>query len=109
MILSVFGILTFIFALLSGSENYGGGITGIIKNSPNALPYLALLILVYAGWRWPLIGGICITLLGFGLLYLFGIFGDTQNIVPLIVGLVPVFFGGMLILSWGLNKKQHQQ
>ena len=105
LILAVFGTLAFIFALLSGAETYGGGISGIIKNSPNALPWAALLILIYIGWKWPLIGGICITLFGFGLLYFFGIFDDTPDIIPLLVGLIPVLFGGLLIFSWGLNKR----
>ena len=105
LILAVFGTLAFIFALLSGAETYGGGISGIIKNSPKALPWAALLILIYIGWKWPLIGGICITLFGFGLLYFFGIFDDTPDIIPLLVGLIPVLFGGLLIFSWGLNKR----
>lgn len=114
IILLVFGLLVFVFALLSGSENYGGGIAGIIKNSPNALPYAILLVLVYLAWRWPLIGGILITLLGFGLLYLFGFFDANWNLIPFIVGMVPVIFGGLIIFCWGLqfnqppkNKHQH--
>ena len=105
VVLAIFGLLAFIFALLSGAETDGSGISGIITNSPNTLPWAALLILAYIGWRWPLIGGICITLLGFGLLYFFGIFDDTPDIIPLIVGLIPVLFGGLLIFSWGLNKR----
>ncbi|SDS18517.1 hypothetical protein SAMN04515667_1600 [Formosa sp. Hel1_31_208] len=39
--------LLFAFALLSGSEGYGGGIMGIVKNSPNALPWVVLMFLVF--------------------------------------------------------------
>lgn len=105
-VLGVFGILAFIFALVSGSKTYGGGFTGIVKNCPNALPYFLLLALIYFGWRWPLIGGILITLLGFGLLYLFGIFGENWNVFPFVAGMIPIVFGGLLIYSWGLKNKQ---
>lgn len=101
-VLSVFGVLVFIFALLSGSDTNGGGISGIVKNSPNALPYLLLLVLIYFGWKRPLIGGALITLLGFGLLYLFGFFSATWNVIPFVVGIIPVIFGGLLIFSWGI-------
>lgn len=106
IILLVFGLLVFVFALLSGSETYGGGISGIIKNSPNALPYAILLVLVYVAWRWPLIGGILITLLGFGLLYLFGFFDTNRDLIPFIVAMVPVIFGGLIIFCWGLQFNQ---
>ena len=72
--LLIFGVLIFVFALLSGSETFGGGIKGILKNSPNALPWLILLILVVIAWKWELVGGILITLLGILALGFFGIF-----------------------------------
>ena len=62
--LLIIGVLIFIFALLSGAEKLGGGIMGIIKNSPNALPWALLLILVYVAWKWELVGGIIVTGLG---------------------------------------------
>lgn len=39
--------IVFVFALVSGSESYGGGLIGIIKNSPNAFPWLLLFGLNY--------------------------------------------------------------
>lgn len=107
IVLAIFGSLVFVFALLSGSESYGGGFIGIVKNSPNAIPYAFLLVLIYVGWRWPLIGGILITLLGFGLLYLFGFFSSNWNLIPFVVGIIPVIFGGLLIFSWGIGRKQN--
>lgn len=68
--LLVLGILIFFFALLSGSEEYGGGISGIIKNSPDALVGLLLLVLTFIAWKWELFGGIIITFLGIVVLYL---------------------------------------
>ena len=32
----------YIFALISGSENLGGGFIGILKNLPNTLPWILL-------------------------------------------------------------------
>ena len=45
-ILLFISIFWFVFALLSGAEEYGGGVKGIITNSPNALPWLLLFVLV---------------------------------------------------------------
>lgn len=106
IILLIFGILIFMFALVSGSETFGGGFYGIIRNSPNAIPWAALLILVWVAYRWKLIGGILITLLGFGLLYLFRIFTSEFVTVTFIIALFPVLLGSMLILSWGLTHRQ---
>ena len=56
--------LVFVFALLSGSEGYGGGFMGIIKNSPNALPWFLLFGLNYLIWKKELLGGIILTVFG---------------------------------------------
>ena len=64
--LLIIGVLIFIFALLSGAESQGGGVMGIIKNSPNALPWVLLLVLVYVAWKWELVGGILFTVIGLG-------------------------------------------
>jgi hypothetical protein len=51
--LLLLGGFWFGFALLSGAERYGGGIDGVIQNSPNALPWLLLLIVAAMSFRWP--------------------------------------------------------
>jgi hypothetical protein len=56
--------LVFVFALLSGSEGYGGGFMGIVKNSPNALPWLLLFGLNYLIWKKELLGGFILTVFG---------------------------------------------
>ncbi len=98
-------ILVTIFALLSGSEDYGGGITGIIKNSPNAIPWLVLLVLIYIAWKWELIGGILITIFGLFLMYFFNFNESSFHIVPFILTLLVVVFGSLFITSWYLRKK----
>lgn len=107
MFLLIFGILVFIFSLLSGSEDYGGGLTGIIKNSPNSFPWLLLLVLVYIAWKSKLIGGILLSLFGIGMLYFFGIPGHSFQATTLIIGSLPVAFGLLLILSWGLEHEKN--
>ena len=39
----------FVFALLSGAEQYGGGIKGVMMNSPNALPWLVFFGVCFRG------------------------------------------------------------
>lgn len=102
--LLVFGVLIFIFALFSGAEEYGNGIKGIIKNSPNAIPGLIFLGLVYVAWRWELIGGILITILGIFALGFFGIFSSNFMVPTLIISLIPVILGSFLIVSWYLSR-----
>jgi hypothetical protein len=104
--LLVVGILVFIFALLSGSEAYGGGVMGIIKNSPNALPWLGLLVFLFIAWKRELIGGLLITALGIFLMIFFNILGGSFQWPAFIVSLIPVVFGLMFILSWYLAKSR---
>lgn len=59
------------FAIVSGSESFGGGIKGIIKNSPNAIPWLGLLIPVIIAWKYEKPGAIIITVLGLVVVYFF--------------------------------------
>lgn len=102
--LLILGILVFIFALLSGSEDYGGGISGIIKNSPNALPWLVLLVLIFVAWKWELVGGIIITLLGLAMMYFFNFRGLNFFLVTFILTLLIIILGSFFILSWYLRK-----
>ena len=103
--LLVLGILVFIFALLSGSQEYGGGIEGIIKNSPNAIPWLLLLILIFIAWKWELTGGIIITVLGLIMVYFFNFRGPNFFLVTFILTLFITALGSFFILSWYLRKK----
>jgi hypothetical protein len=92
----------FIFALLSGAEKLGGGIKGIILNSPNALPWLLLFVLVWAVKRWELIGGILIALVGVLTIFVFDtletLFTFFSISFPLIV------LGLLLVIASKLSK-----
>jgi len=101
--LLVIGLLVFTFALLSGSEGYGGGIMGIIKNSPNALPWLIFLIFVFIAWKWELVGGIIITIFGIAALIFFNS-GPNFFWAPNIIVFLFILFGSFFLLSWYLRK-----
>ena len=105
--LLVITLLVIIFALLSGSEEYGGGITGIIKNSPNAIPWFILLILVYVAWRWELTGGIIIVLSGIGMTYFFNFAGTNFFLVTFILTSAVTILGSFFVFSWYLRKDKH--
>jgi len=101
IIVLVFTVPIFVFALLSGSANYGGGIKGIIMNSPNALPWLVLLGVVYVAWRWEKIGGWLLIALS----VIFAFFFDAlDNPVVSLVILTPILVSGILFLISGKIK-----
>ena len=98
------GILVFVFALFSGAEEYGGGFEGLIKNSPNALPWLFLLVLVFLAWKWELVGGFFIVILGVVLFYFFN--SHRLNLLSFasILSYSISFLGGFFILSWYIRE-----
>lgn len=53
-----------VFALLSGAAEQGGGLAGLLRNAPNALPWVAVLALVALARRRPLAGGLALAALG---------------------------------------------
>lgn len=101
--LLMFSIFWFSFALLSGAEGYGGGLKGILMNSPNALPWLMLFVLVYIVWKWELFGGIFIGVMGLMTILQFDTF--ESPIAFLAISLPLVILGLFFILSWYLTKK----
>ena len=103
--LLVLGVFVFFFALFSGARGYGGGIEGIMLNSPNALPWLILLLFLLIAWEWELIGGILITLIGLTLLYFFNFQGPNFFLVTFILTILITILGAFFIISWFLRKK----
>jgi len=99
----IFGVLIFLFALISGSEAYGGGIDGLIKNSPNALPWAIFLLLIAIAWKWELLGGIFVIATGVYLLFFFKIF-SVFNLAPFIIILLVLAIGVFFILSFSLRR-----
>ena len=97
------GAFFFVFALLSGAEEYGGGLRGIVKNSPNALPWLLLLILIYVAWQWELVGGVLISLMGVFTIFFFNVFKHLFALFAISIPLI--LLGGLLIASWYLSRE----
>lgn len=102
--LLIIGITVFVFALLSGAETYGGGLMGVFQNSPNALPWLTLLLMLGFAWKMELVGGILITAFGLYLMYYFN-FG-TPNFFwfTFVLTLGITVLGALFLVSWGLRK-----
>ena len=99
------GALLFVFALFSGAESFGGGFMGVIKNSPNAAPWLGLLVFVFIAWKWELFGGISITALGIFVTWYMSIRGENFFVLPFIFFMLIILMGVFFLLSWYLRKK----
>ncbi len=93
-ILLIFGVLITLFAILSGAERYGGGIEGIIKNSPNALPWIVFIVLVIISWKWKIVGGIGLIIFGTYMMFFFNF-----SLIPTLIGLLIVASGIVFVLS----------
>jgi hypothetical protein len=106
--LLILGILVFLFALLSGSEGYGGGIMGIIKNSPNAIPWAILLLIVFVAWKWELIGGILIVVLGIAMFYFFNFRSPNFSLYPYFLTIIITILGSFFIISRLLRRNLDQ-
>ncbi|MFA4941279.1 MAG: hypothetical protein WC582_01615 [Patescibacteria group bacterium] len=92
-ILIIIAAAAFIFALLSGAES---GMMGIIKNSPNALPWLVLFILVFVAWKWEMIGGLVILFFG---IFSFFFFHASGSLPVLLVVTLPLIILGILFIA----------
>ncbi len=103
-ILLIITALVFVFSLLSGSEEYGGGIKGILKNSPNALPWLLLFVFIYVAWKWELVGGAIVALMGVFTVFFFHSY--RFPIVFFVISVPLIILGGFFIASWYLTREQ---
>jgi len=101
--MTIIGIVTFTFALISGSDAYGGGLKGLILNSPNTLPWLALIALIIFTWKKELSGGIIISLFGLGMTYFFNT-GPNFFLSTLILTSLITVSGSLFIGSSYLRK-----
>ena len=107
IILLLMGVVVFVFGLLSGAENSEGitAFSGIINNSPNAIPGAVILLFVFIAWKHELIGGILITLFGLFLVYFFNFSGNNFFITTFVATLVITTFGIFFIFSWLIRKR----
>ena len=103
--LLILGVLVFLFALASGADAYGGGVRGVVKNSPNALPWLLLLAFLLLAWKRELVGGISIIVYGLALMVFITLMTHRFYLAVLIITLLIILLGVFFILSWYLRKK----
>lgn len=107
IILLIMSLLIFVFALMSGSEEFGGGFAGIIKNSPNALPWLILLIVNYINYRNELIGGSIIIAFGIAANLYFNLMGPNFFLATFMLINIITFMGMFFVYSWYHEKKDN--
>jgi len=100
----IFGVLVFVFALLSGAEAYGNDFWAVLKNTPNALPWLLFLLIIWFAWKQELMGGLTLIGLGISLLFLFDSFRDFQW-PTFIVAMLVILDGFLFVLSWWIKKE----
>lgn len=108
--IAFFGLLLiasslFIISLLSGSRDYGNGIIAIIKNSPNALPWFVLLLLILIAWKKQLIGGVLIFIFGLLLVYFFNFNGPNFWWFTFIMTSIIPFLGFLFLIAWYLKQR----
>ena len=94
--LTLISLLLFVFALFSGAEE--NTFQGLLKNSPNALPWLIMLAISLFGWKNKLITGVAALILGTLFIVFLAVKGSTLLVVYIVIGLVPMF-GGLLVGS----------
>ena len=91
----LFTVPVLIFALLSGAAEYGGGLKGIALNSPNAIPWIILLGVVFVAWKWEKIGGYA--LIAMSIMFAF-MFNAIDNPIVALVLLAPILISGAMFL-----------
>lgn len=93
-----------LFSLVSGTEGYDNGIYGLIKNSPNAIPWIILIGLLFLSRSRAKLAGFFITAIGIGVVYFFNFSGPNFWWITLIVTSLIPFFGALILLSSYINK-----
>lgn len=93
--LLLLGVLVFIFALVSGSDD-----GGLLRNTPNTIPWLLLLVLTIYSFKKPVFGGLLIILYGLALVYFFNFRGANFFLTTFILTMI-IPLAGFVILSCG--------
>ncbi|AVI50457.1 hypothetical protein C5O00_04465 [Pukyongia salina] len=107
-ILLIIGILLFIFSLISGSETYGGGLTGLTKNSANSIPWIILLVLVIIARKNYAWGGFLLLIFGGMITYYFNFRGGNFFISTFIFCLTVVFLSLVILFTGAAISKYNK-
>ena len=102
-LLTIITAFWLVFAALSSSVLYDGGFKGIIRNLPNTLPWIAIIIINILAWKNEVIGGILLILSGLFLGYFFGIHEGNLTVLFLIV--IPFVVLGGIFVKCGRSKR----
>lgn len=105
--ITVLSFLIFLFALFSGAEGFGGGLRGVIRNSPNALPWLVLFVFVYFLWKREIVGGILLVVFSVFTIFMFDVFDDNLGVF-LIISL-PLLLTGAFFLYKNLRRNNRRE
>ena len=97
-ILILIALTWFTFALLSGA---GEGVAGISANAPNALPWLALFVLVGIAWKWEHIGGLLIIAAGLFSIFFFNAL--REPVVFFAISVPLIILGGLFVALWRMD------
>ena len=106
-ILVIVSSFWFVFALLSGAQTHGQGIKAILMNSPNALPWLLLGVLVFVAFKWELAGGLLIAGMGVFTVFFFNAYKSAIFFFAISVPLL--ILGGFFIVCWCLEKQYQRK
>ena len=102
IILLIVTTFWFVFALLSGAEQYGGGLKGIIMNSPNAIPWVVLYLFNLLTWKFERIGGIFIIISALFMTFAFDVLEGNWAVLLFIV--VPLLLLGTTFIYCSREK-----
>lgn len=86
-----------IFALMSGAEEFGGGLRGLVRNAPNALPWAIALGLLALADRFPMTGGL--TFMALAVYTVIAFHGRADPVTFLTISAPVLVFGALLAWS----------
>ncbi len=105
ILLLIISVVLLVFSLISGMEAYGNGLSALVKNSPNALPWVILFIVSLIAYKRHVFGGFLTLIIGLWMLYFFNFRGGNFFMTTFIVTLLIPFLGFVLITTGYLLKK----
>jgi len=93
LLLLILSSVIFLFALVSGAETFGSGFSAIVQNSPNTLPWLGLLVLVWVARRNKATGGLLIGVFGLIITWFLNFRGQNFFLITFVICLSITFLG----------------
>ena len=101
ILLLVVSLFWFAFALLSGAEEAGGGFIGLVRNSPNALPWLLLLAFNWLAHKFNLAGGLILFAFSWFAFFLFDMY-EAESLPILFLIFLPVLTVSLIFIANGI-------